>query len=45
MKRDLYQDALDAVSKLFGDMDASKEETKRSLKALIGEIEVMIDTL
>lgn len=40
-----YEETLACVTKLFSDRSVSQAETKRSLGDLIGEIEVMIDTL
>ena len=42
---ELYEKAMEAISELFGDTSVSQGETKASLNTLIGEIEIMIDTL
>jgi len=42
---DLYTKAYEAVRILFSDTSVSQEETARSLRALIDEILVMIESL
>ena len=42
---DLYDKALEAITGLFNDQSVSKEEVKINLNALIGEIEIMIESL
>ena len=41
----LYEEALKAINKVFGDTSVSRSETKRRLNDLVGEIEVMLDAL
>ena len=41
----LYEEALKAINKVFGDTSVSRSETKRRLSDLAGEIEVMLDAL
>lgn len=41
----LYGYALDAIREVYSDQSVSQSETKRSLRGLIDEIELMIDTL
>ncbi len=41
----LYELALKAIQELFGDTSVPQEDTKVSLNTLIGEIEILIDTL
>jgi len=42
---ELYDKAMEAITKLFGDRSVSKEVTKNNLNDLIGEIMIMLDTL
>ena len=42
---ELYEKALQAITELFSDMEVSRLETRRNLESLIGEIQVMIETL
>ena len=42
---ELYEEALKAINKVFGDRSVSRSETKRRLSDLAGEIEVMLDAL
>jgi hypothetical protein len=42
---ELYDEALKVINKLFGDTSVSRSETKRRLRDLVGEIEVMLDAL
>jgi hypothetical protein len=42
---ELYDAAMDAISKLFSDRTVTKTETRENLNNLISEMEVMIDTL
>lgn len=42
---ELYQKALEAITRLFSDQSVSQAETMRQLDELIGEIRVMQDTL
>jgi hypothetical protein len=42
---ELYEEAMNAISKLFGDISVSRSETKSNLNDLIGEIETMLETL
>lgn len=42
---ELYQKAVEAVTKLFSDMSVSRSEAADNLRALIGEIEIMLSTL
>lgn len=41
----LYQDALDAVNKLFSDKSVSQSKARENLKSLRDEIDLLIDTL
>ena len=42
---ELYEEALKAINKVFGDTSVSRSETKRRLSDLVGEIEVMLGAL
>lgn len=42
---ELYKKAMDAINELFSDTSVSKEETLRSMNALIGEIEMLKEAL
>lgn len=42
---ELYGKAKDAIDELFSDKSVSQSEAKRNLQNLIGEIEILIDTL
>lgn len=41
----LCEEAKEAASKLFSDKSVSRGQTKRDLNELVGEIEVMVNTL
>ena len=41
----LYEEALDAIRRVFGDTSVSAQETRQSLEGLVSEIEMMIDSL
>jgi hypothetical protein len=41
----LYEKAKEAASALFCDMSVSQQETRENLGALIGEIQVMLESL
>lgn len=41
----LYEEAVKALNKVFGDTSVSRSETKRRLNDLVGEIEVMLEAL
>jgi hypothetical protein len=43
--RDYYEEAREAIRKLFGDTSVPQEDTKRSLQAIKDEIDIYIDTL
>jgi len=45
MNEELYDEAKRAIETLFNDESVSKEDTKANLEGLIGEIEIMIDSL
>ncbi len=42
---DYYEEARDAIAKLFGDTSVSQEDTKRSLQAIRDEIDIYMETL
>lgn len=42
---DLYDEALKAITDLFSDTSVSQAESKRRLNELIGEIQIMVDSL
>ena len=42
---ELKQEASEAINKLFGDDSVGKETTIESLKDLVGEIKLLIDSL
>ncbi len=42
---ELFDDALDALTALFSDMDVSKEHTKSNFIALVEEIDMMMESL
>ncbi len=42
---DLYFQAESAIKELYNDTSVSQEETKVALQTLIGEIEILLDTL
>lgn len=41
----LYQEALDAITKLFSDTSVPRAITKSNLEELAGEIEIMLDSI
>lgn len=41
----LLEDAIEAINQLFGDTSVSQKQTKASLEELIGNINIMLDTL
>lgn len=43
--KQLYEAALEAITRLFSDNSVSREEARRNLKALQDEIDILIDTL
>lgn len=45
MKESLYDKAVKAIMELFSDTSVSQSQTKRNLSALIGEIDIMLETL
>lgn len=45
MNEELYQEALKAINKLFGDTSVSQGKARENLENLIDEIQVMIDSL
>lgn len=45
MEKTLYDKAKNAIDELFCDKSVTQEEAKENLESLIGEIEVMIETL
>lgn len=45
MNDELYEKALQAITDLFSDKSVSQSEARRNLETLIGEIQIMIDTL
>lgn len=42
---ELYDAAVEAISKLFGDRSVSQAQAKENLRNLKGEIDVFIDSL
>jgi len=44
-KRDLYEEALEAIKRLFNDKSIPQSVTKEKLKDLQGEIDIFIDAL
>jgi len=45
MMSKFYDRALEAINEMFSDRSVSVDETRRNLKSLISEIEVMLDAL
>lgn len=45
MNESLYDKAVAAIMELFGDTSVSQSETKRNLRVLIGEIDILMETL
>lgn len=43
--QELYDTALEAITKLFSNTSIPRMVTRENLKALIGEIETMLDSL
>lgn len=43
--QELYNAALEAITRLFSDDSVSQAEARRNLKALRDEIDILIDTL
>jgi len=41
----LFEEAVDAVTRLFSDNSVDRQRTKEDLETLAGEIQVMLDTL
>lgn len=41
----LYQEALEAITRVFSDQSISRGETKQNLEGLKDEIDVLLDTL
>ena len=42
---ELYDEASDAITTLFGDLDVDKEHTKSNLRALIEELQTKLAAL
>lgn len=42
---ELYDEAVEAITRLFSDSDVSQRVAKSNLENLISEIEIMIDSL
>jgi hypothetical protein len=42
---ELYETALEAIGKLFGDRSVSTSEARQNLESLIDEIRIMLDSL
>lgn len=42
---ELYEEAMQAITKLFSDQSVSVEETRINLYTLIGEIQIMLEAL
>ena len=45
MNEQLYDKAVEAITELFSDQSVSKDETVVNLNSLIGEIQIMIESL
>jgi len=45
MNDQLYEKAVEAITELFSDKSVSQSEAKANLESLIGEIEIMIESL
>ena len=45
VNEELFDKALDAIVELFSDTSVSQSECKNNLESLIGEIEILLDTL
>lgn len=45
MNEQLYKEASEAIQKLFDDTSVSQKQAKENLESLIGEIEIMIESL
>lgn len=41
----LYEEAKEAIDRLFSDTSVSRAEARENLRSLIGEIQTMLDTL
>jgi len=42
---ELFEKAKEAIAELFSDMSVSQSTTRKNLNALVGEIEILLDTL
>ena len=42
---ELYQNAMNAIQKLYGDTSVEKEKALENLRGLVDEIELMIEAL
>ncbi len=42
---ELYDEACDAIDKLFGDLSVDKEHTKSNLRELIGKLQIQLASL
>lgn len=45
MNEQLYEQASKAIEKLFSDTSVSQEQARENLESLIGEIEIMLDSM
>lgn len=45
MDKNLYENAMDAIRKVFGDTSVPTSTTRENLTSLIDEIQTMIDAL
>ena len=45
LNEELYEEAMAAITALFGDTSVSQFETERNLNDLIGEIKTMMNSL
>lgn len=45
MNEQLYEQASEAIAKLFSDKSVSQEQARENLESLIGEIEIMLDSM
>jgi len=41
----LYEQAVEAITELFNDTSVSQEDAKANLNSLIGEIQIMLDSI
>lgn len=41
----LYESAIEAVNRLFSDQSVPQSEARKNLRALRGEIDILLDTL